>query len=423
MLHRTLLTIIWYPITPILSLWLNAITFTIAYYKQRSYVGLEFVNIVMLGMQSVLLGIALVVNPSIREAFRKPSMQEQSTSQGPLPTITQAGFEYFAFVIYILSSAFSLAVFAYAVLIIVIEPSVWRCIIIRVLAVAQIINSIRFVVRLIASFVPIKVDYGCRIVLFLNNALTLLPVNMSIFCVVYLQMVVIHHMSPYKRWLRVVLMLFAVLTAVVPTGSYLYLTAHDLGIVSFCELPSVYNREQYTYLMLTIALWQYLSGVIGVVSVACIWLYIQRTRRKAQRIMDSSAYTRAQSRDVVDQSRTNVLHSTMVNIVWYPITPILSLWVNMSIFSVVYYRRKTYTALEYANAALLGLQSVFMGVALIINPYMRHAFNKHLKTRWMEYRERKARLEGQQVGSENGGLDRTDNMISDFAVDFDSDIV
>ncbi|KAJ1795573.1 hypothetical protein LPJ59_004269, partial [Coemansia sp. RSA 2399] len=332
---------------------------------------------------------------------------------GPLPTITQAGFEYFAIVVFILASVISLGVFAYAVVIIIVEPSVWRCSIVRVLTVTQIINSIRFVIRLIASFVPIKADYGCRVILFLNNALTLLPVNLCIFCVVYMQMVVIHNVSPFKRWPRVVLMLFAVLTAVVPTGSYLYVSPHDLGITTLCELPSVYNREQYTYVMLTIALWQYLSGVVGVVSVTFIWIYILQTRRKMQSILARSEYVHSQSRDVVAQSGANILHSTMLNLIWYPITPIISLWLNMVVFSVVYYRQRTYMALEFVNAALLGLQSVFLGIALIVNPIIRDAFNKHIRHKWRYRRERKTSLAVQQ-GYEDFQLEGTDDTLSDL---------
>ncbi|KAJ2392012.1 hypothetical protein GGI23_005307 [Coemansia sp. RSA 2559] len=341
-------------------------------------------------------------------------MLDHSTSQGPLPTITQAGFEYFAIVIYIVSSVVSLAVFAYAVLIIIVEPSVWRCSIVRVLTVTQIINCIRFVIRLIASFVPIKADYGCRLILFLNNALALIPVNLCIFCVVYMQIVVIHKVSPYKRWPRVVLMLFAVLTAVVPTGSYLYVSAHDLGITTFCDLPSVYNREQYTYVMLTIALWQYLSGVVGVVSVTVIWIYIRRTRSKVQHMLARPEYALSQSQDVVMQCRSNILHSTMLNLIWYPITPIISLWLNMVVFSVVYYRRRTYMALEFANAGLLGLQSVFLGIALIVNPFIRKAFNKHIGHKWRYHRERKTTVAVHQ-GYEDTQLEGADATLSDLS--------
>ncbi|KAJ1851965.1 hypothetical protein LPJ73_002921 [Coemansia sp. RSA 2703] len=66
MLNQSLRNIIWFPITPIVSLWLNAALISVHYYTRHSYIWLEFVNVVLLGLQSVLLAIALVVNPSVR---------------------------------------------------------------------------------------------------------------------------------------------------------------------------------------------------------------------------------------------------------------------------------------------------------------------------------------------------------------------
>ncbi|KAJ2213214.1 hypothetical protein EV179_004001 [Coemansia sp. RSA 487] len=226
------------------------------------------------------------------------------------------------------------------------------------------------------------------------------------------------------KWPRIILMAFAVLTAIVPAGSYLVIPTHDLGIESFCHLPIVYTLEQYTYNMLTIALWQYLSGVVGVVSVTIIGIHILWTRRRAQHVLARSIYSSGYSRDVVEQSRSNILHSTMLNIIWYPITPIISLWLNIILISVAYYKQRTYMAAEFINVALLGLQSVFLGVALILNPNIREAFNKNAKVKWRYSRERKtSRARGPDDAHtqqepprpeilSTGSLDGTDSTLS-----------
>ncbi|KAI9501305.1 hypothetical protein BX070DRAFT_44933 [Coemansia spiralis] len=103
-------------------------------------------------------------------------------------------------------------------------------------------------------------------------------------------------------------------------------------------------------------------------------------------------YTYGPSRLVISQSKSDALHRTLVTIIWYPITPIISLWLNVLIATITYYKNRTYLALEYVNVVLLGLQSVFLGIALIVNPVIRDVYIEQIKKRFKAARRKSSML-------------------------------
>ncbi|KAJ2151864.1 hypothetical protein IWW43_002882, partial [Coemansia sp. RSA 1935] len=311
-------------------------------------------------------------------------------SKGPLPLASDKTLFTFTLVVFIISSWVSLMAFLYGLLIVYIQPRVWRSSIIRVVIVAQIINSIRFIIRILATFVDVKVDFGCRALLFLNNTLSMLPVNMCIYCVVYLQMIVIHNVSPKKRCPRVVALTLASVFAVVPTFMFMVIPARVLGNSSLCELNRVTSRKQYVFLMCTVAIWEYLPGVVGIISISIIGIYIVRTRRETQRALQASQEFYGPSHAFGEPGSSDLLHRTMIHIIWFPIMPILSLWLNIILISVAYYKRTTYIWLEYINTLMLALQSFLLGIALMVNPTVRAALAQHAKKRRREQREKTA---------------------------------
>ncbi|KAJ1995946.1 hypothetical protein EDC05_000314, partial [Coemansia umbellata] len=200
--------------------------------------------------------------------------------------------------------------------------------------------------------------------------------------------VVIHKVTPRKQWPQVMLMTLAVLISVVPASAFLYVPPTQLGINSYCMWPSIFNHKLYVFFILSTAMWGYLSGVVGVISVTIIGIHILRAQKKTQHILHMSTDTYGPSRLVVRQSKSDALHHTLVTIIWYPITPIFSLWLNFFLPSITYYTHKRYPALEYINVVLLGLQSVFLGIALIVNPVIRDVYTEQIKKRFKAARRK-----------------------------------
>ncbi|KAJ2329438.1 hypothetical protein IWW51_000600 [Coemansia sp. RSA 2702] len=167
-----------------------------------------------------------------------------SKSIGPLPIASDHSLYIFTLVIFIVSAWVSLMAFFYGLL-------------------------VAFIVRIIGSFIDINADFGCRVVIFLNNVFSILPVNLCIYCVVYLELVIIHNISPKKRWPRVVALTLATVCSVIPTSVVLYLPASIVDVDSYCHASRVTNPRQYVY------------TIIGILSVAILGFHAIQTRNKS----------------------------------------------------------------------------------------------------------------------------------------------
>lgn len=283
---------------------------------------------------------------------------------------------------YSVYAAISLATFIYGLYLIRIKPKIWKNPIIRVLLVAQLINGFRFIIRPISIYLPFHVDFACRMLAFLNNVAAVLPVNLCVYCVVYLQLVVIHKVSPVKRWPRVLLLSIGVILSLVPLMMYLVLSPSAAGVQSFCHLKVVGDTKQYVFFICVVAIWQYLPGVVGVISIITLAIHIKHTKRRTRRIQHESVQSYGPPEAMVQNlHNADMLNKTLLSIIWFPITPILSLWFNMLLFSIYYYARRVYTPLEYVNVVLLGLQSLFLAGALIANPCVRGIYAERRRKR------------------------------------------
>ncbi|KAJ2710147.1 hypothetical protein H4R19_003894 [Coemansia spiralis] len=213
----------------------------------------------------------------------------------------------------------------------------------------------------------------------MNCATSLLPVNLCVYCVVYLQLVMIHNVSLELRWPRVVALTTATLLSVVPPSIFLYITPRAIGRKSYCDFHLVPSSKEYGFAMYSYFAWAYLPGVIGTISVLTIAVYIWRTRRATRRALQASAEHYGPSQAVERVGHTDTLHHALLTIIWFPITPIISMWFNAANFSIRYYKKRVYSSIEIANVLILCLQSLLLGLPLLVNPTVRAALAKQLQ--------------------------------------------
>ncbi|KAJ1664594.1 hypothetical protein GGF38_003072 [Coemansia sp. RSA 25] len=238
-------------------------------------------------------------------------------------TPSERSLKTLSIIIYTCSSLASLCAFLYGLFIIHLRAAIWRSSIFRVLLVAQILNCVRFILRPISSYTHIQSDFGCRMMLFLNTAMAMLPVNLCIYCVIYLQMVVFY--------------------------------------------------KQYVFVICSVSIWGYLSGIIGVLSMATLAVHIIRSQKKTVHVLHESTHQYGPSNAVSRNTTPELLNKTLRTVIWFPITPIISLWLNLLLRSIYYYKRRVYMSLEFVNVILLALQSFFLAIAFVVNPSVRHA--------------------------------------------------
>ncbi|KAI7830033.1 hypothetical protein BX661DRAFT_180967 [Kickxella alabastrina] len=306
-------------------------------------------------------------------------MVDEDVAYGPLPAYAGPRMRSFSISIYVISASVSLLAFVYGLAVVYMRPHVWRSSIFRVILMAQIINCMRFVIRPIVVFVRIRSDFGCRVLLFLNNVTGVLPVNLTIYAVVYLQLVVIHKVSPTKRWPRVLLISLGVGLSILPTLPFIILPPSVFGKTSYCLLGKNWENKEYLYIVFTVIVWQYLPGIVGIISVSTVAIYIIRTRRRTKTVMRASSQYYGMSMAASVHGKQHMLSQSMWNIIWFPITPIVSLWLNLILISIHHYKQRPYMVLEYLNVVLLGLQSILLAIALFVNPSVRHVLSDRLR--------------------------------------------
>ncbi|KAJ2460732.1 hypothetical protein GGF42_000657 [Coemansia sp. RSA 2424] len=207
--------------------------------------------------------------------------------------------------------------------------------------------------------------------IFLNNATTMLPVNLCIYCVIYLQLVVFHKVSPEKWWPRALLLAFGIAVSIVPISMYLFLAPSTAGVDSFCNLKKIPDHKQYIFILCVLAIWEYLAGAIGVISVLALGYKIIQAKKKTKNALYESTRHYGPSAAVRHSASAELLNQTLLSIIWFPITPIISLWLNILLLTISYYTRRVFVPLEFINVILLALQSFFLGIAFVINPSVR----------------------------------------------------
>ncbi|KAJ2807872.1 hypothetical protein H4R21_000304 [Coemansia helicoidea] len=286
----------------------------------------------------------------------------------------------------IVSAAFSLVMFAYGVTLSILQPRVLRNSIIRVMIVVQLLNCLRFIFRILLIDAKLRTEASCRVILFMSEALSLLPVNLCVHCVLYLQLVVIHKLSSDLRWPRALILTTASVISLVPPSFVLYFPPHIYGKKSACTIGWIPNRKLYNFFFYAYGAWAYLSGGVGLISVTVIAMHLVRTRRATRRALQSSAASESPSLSVEPVGPTDILSRTLLAIVWFPITPIISLWFNAMLVTISYHKQRLYKPLEVINLVLLCLQSVLLGVPLLMNPLMRAAFAKQLQEQRLAWR-------------------------------------
>ncbi|KAJ2742769.1 hypothetical protein GGI20_004246 [Coemansia sp. BCRC 34301] len=165
---------------------------------------------------------------------------------------------------------------------------------------------------------------------------------------------------------------------------YLVLDPSAAGVDSFCNLQKIPDHKQYVFIICVLAIWEYLAGAVGVVCILVLVVRILQTRRETKRALHASAQYYGPSGSVQRNTGPELLNQTLRNIIWIPITPIISIWLNILLLTISYYTRRVFLSLEFINVLLLALQSFFLAIALVMNPSVRFAYNELAKRRRSE---------------------------------------
>ncbi|KAI8319430.1 hypothetical protein GQ54DRAFT_313578 [Martensiomyces pterosporus] len=99
--------------------------------------------------------------------------------------------------------------------------------------------------------------------------------------------------------------------------------------------------------------------------MSMIAIHIIRTSRETKHAMYSSQQLYWSNKP---RSTAELLNKALSALIWFPLTPILSQWFNVTLIAVRYYTQQIHTWMDFVNIALLGLQSIILVIALFVNP-------------------------------------------------------
>ncbi|KAI8325911.1 hypothetical protein GQ54DRAFT_307902 [Martensiomyces pterosporus] len=309
--------------------------------------------------------------------------------------------------VYVSSAVISLIAFFYGLLVAHIRPGIWKSSIFKILIVVQASNCLRFVFRILGTQADITAEFGCRAVLYLNNIFAIIPVYLSVYCVVYLQLVVVHKVSTKKRWPRILLLTICMVCSLGPNMTLLFISHRSYGIASFCRTPDIPGHRFYWVTIVCSKVWMYFPGAVGIVSMTAVSIYILRTSWDAKQAQQATESEYGAWSSTKRCGSRGMLHRTLVSIVWFPLTPVVALWFNVILFSVRYYKKRAYVGAEFVSVGLLALQSVFLAIALVVNPLVMDA----VRTKRREaYSEKHTHLRN---GSHSSAYESTTEVLSD----------
>ncbi|KAJ1944668.1 hypothetical protein FBU59_002537, partial [Linderina macrospora] len=145
-----------------------------------------------------------------------------------------------------------------------------------------------------------------------------------------------------------------------------------MEIRSFCFVPLIPTKPLYVVLILTDAIWSFIPGAVGLVSMGMILWHVFRTSRRVSQLMiASSRQADGTGYELTRHSNTVLLHKTMWAVVWFPVAPILAEWFNIIRLPLNYYEDDVDKWREYVSIVLACSISFVLAVAIVVNPAVR----------------------------------------------------
>ncbi|KAI8325912.1 hypothetical protein GQ54DRAFT_324340 [Martensiomyces pterosporus] len=252
-------------------------------------------------------------------------------------------------VLYIASAAISFVALLYGLFILHMQPTIWENSIFKILIVVQVSNCLRFVFRILGTQADITAEFGCRAMLYLNNIFAIIPVYLSVYCVVYLQLVVVHKVSTKKRWPRILLLTICMVCSLGPNITILVIPDEQSGIDDYCNVPDIPGEREYWVTIGSSLIWLYIPGIIGVISMVVVSIHIFRTSSEVRRAQQDAEFVYGSWHSNEGYRNADMLNRTLISIVWFPLTPVVALWFNVILYSVRYYKKRIYIGAEFST--------------------------------------------------------------------------
>ncbi|KAJ1957653.1 hypothetical protein EC988_000721 [Linderina pennispora] len=276
----------------------------------------------------------------------------------------------FEVILYSIDILVSLTTLCFAIAFVVRRPKLLKMVIFQAVAALQVLMILRSTIEIIASSANLTHEFSCRIVVFLTLVLAILPAYLCNFCLIYLQMTLLYRVSARKRWPKVVLAVACVVPAVIPESFVLFIPTKTSGLPSYCEYDGIPQRREYVFKWLVCNIWIVLAGIIAMVSMLITVVHISRTSSRARK---PSVDSKMADLNAEIAHKNSIVNRTLLSVVWFPITPIVSLYFNVIYNTVRYVRQEDNIHLDRTDSVLQFLQAWWIALAFYASPPVRRS--------------------------------------------------
>ncbi|KAI7830104.1 hypothetical protein BX661DRAFT_181081, partial [Kickxella alabastrina] len=196
----------------------------------------------------------------------------------------------------------------------------------------------------------------CRIFVFLSLILAMSPLALSVFCILYFQVILLHNIPLTTRWPRVTMVIGTLAISLVPEMFTLFIPPHMVGMQTYCDYNKTPGKKLFIFQ------WLVILALLGATIKRSHEVQSGMSTGMTFQTSDCSDCSSARSlnilvSDVVKDNRCNrrqssnsVVAHTMRSIVWFPIAPIVCLGFN-TVYSIVWY----HLVLQYLAVPLIAM--------------------------------------------------------------------
>ncbi|KAI8322734.1 hypothetical protein GQ54DRAFT_310702 [Martensiomyces pterosporus] len=276
----------------------------------------------------------------------------------------------------------SLLTLCVAVAISIRHPRLLSMAIFQAVFALQAMMVARSITEIVISAVGVHRDASCRIVLFLALVFAILPLYLCDFCIIYLQLVLINSVPFRKKLPLRILSICCVLPATIPQLFVLFLPPRIADIDSYCSYSKLPSRRHFAFDWLVCNIWILLAGVIGMVSMGVTITHIYRTSAKIRKLSEDSS---THGLDNSQKQRMGLANRALVSVVWFPATPIVSLYFTVVFHSVRFAKQREIPWMETLDMVLQFLEPIFIAIAFYASPPVRHVLYRYFSRKAAEH--------------------------------------
>ncbi|KAJ1896887.1 hypothetical protein LPJ66_003717 [Kickxella alabastrina] len=268
----------------------------------------------------------------------------------------------------------------------------------RVICALQLLKLLDSIFSLISIYINPISNAGCRIFVFLSLILAMLPLALSIFCILYFQVILLHNIPLTTRWPRVTMVIGTLVISLVPEMFTLFIPPHMVGMQTYCDYNKTPGKKLFNFQWLVFYIWVILASIIGIYSILTLLGATIKRSHEVQSGMstvmtfqtsDCSDCSSARSfnmlvSDVVKdnkrnrrQSSNSMVAHTMRSIIWFPIAPIVCLGFN-TVYSIVWYHLgKRENSIFIIDQCLQYLAVPLIAMTFYSSPPVKRAYRQY----------------------------------------------